>query len=57
MELQIIRNKPGYIYSHIRKKDLVETPEERVRQEFVLTLVNSYGYSLDQLDEEVKTEK
>jgi len=41
-DLQIKRNKPGYIYSHIRKKDLIETPEEKVRQEFVLTLVNNY---------------
>ena len=56
-ELKIIRNKPGYIYSHIRKKDLVETPEEKVRQEFVLTLVNNYWYQINQLWEELKTEK
>jgi len=56
-DLQIKRNKPGYIYSHIRKKDLIETPEEKVRQEFVLTLVNNYWYEIGQLWEELKTEK
>ncbi|MGH9901008.1 MAG: N-6 DNA methylase [Pyrinomonadaceae bacterium] len=32
---------------------MVETPEERVRQEHLCVLVNEYGYSLDQIDEEV----
>lgn len=31
----------------------METPEELVRQEFVCKLVNEYGYSLDQMKEEV----
>lgn len=49
-----IQRKDGKIYSHIRKEDLVEKPEEIVRQSFVCKLVNDYGYSLDQMDEEVK---
>ena len=43
------------IYSHIRNKDLVTTPEELVRQEFVCKLVNFYGYELAQMAEELKT--
>ncbi len=48
-----IERKSGTIFSHIRQKWLVETPEERVRQEYLCVLVNEYGYSLDQMDEEL----
>jgi len=41
------------IFSYIRKKWLLGTPEERVRQEYLCVLVNEYGYSLDQIDEEL----
>ncbi len=40
-----VERKNGEIYSHIRKKWLVETPEERVRQDYLCVLVNEYGYS------------
>ena len=50
--LEIERDGKGKIRSHVRKKWLVETPEETVRQTFLLVLVNEYGYSLDQIDEE-----
>lgn len=40
------------IYSHIRKKWLIKKPEEVVRQQFVVLLVNHYGYLLEQLLEE-----
>ena len=50
--LQIKKNNEGEIYSHIRKKWLIETPEEIVRQNYLLVLVNEYGYSLEQIDEE-----
>ena len=40
------------IYSFIRKKMLVATPEERVRQNFVALLVNRYGYPLEVMAEE-----
>ena len=43
----------GKIFSHIRNDWFVEYPEEVVRQEFVCTLVNDYGYALDQMDEEL----
>ncbi len=46
-KLLTVERKNGDIYSHIRKKPLVETPEERVRQEYLCVLVNEYGYGLD----------
>lgn len=51
-----VERKNGEIYSPIRKKYLVEMPEERVRQEYICVLVNEYGYSLEQIDEEVSVE-
>ncbi|MCB1782249.1 MAG: N-6 DNA methylase [Candidatus Competibacteraceae bacterium] len=52
--LEIKRDeKKGKIWSHIRNKWLVETPEETVRQEYLLVLVNEYGFSLDQIAEEM----
>lgn len=48
-----VKRKDGHIWSHVKHKWRVETPEERVRQEYLCTLVNEYGYSLDQIDEEV----
>jgi type I restriction enzyme M protein len=44
--------KKGKIWSYVRSKWLVETPEERVRQEYLLILVNEYGFSIDQIAEE-----
>ena len=49
-----VRREKGKIWSHIRKKWLVETPEETVRQEHLCILVNEYGFSLDQMDEELE---
>ncbi len=43
----------GRIFSHVRQTWLVETPEERVRQAYVVTLHNEYGFDLAQLDEEL----
>ena len=40
------------IFSPLRQKWLKATPEERVRQEFLIVLMNEYGYTLDQIDEE-----
>ena len=52
--LQIKRDeKNGKIWSHVRSKWLVETPEETVRQEYLLVLVNEYGFSLEQIAEEM----
>ena len=46
--------KPGQIWSHVRRKWLVETPEESVRQEYLLVLLHEYGYDLDQIAEEAE---
>ena len=43
----------GQIWSHVRAKWLIETPEELVRQEYLCVLVNEYGFKLEQIDEEV----
>lgn len=45
--------KKGKIWSHVRSRWLVETPEETVRQEYLLILVNEYGFSPDQIAEEL----
>jgi len=47
-----IKEKDNRIFSHIREKWLEKTPEEIVRQNFVCELVNEYGYSLEQMEEE-----
>jgi len=47
-----IQIRGNQIYSPVRKTWVQLTPEERVRQEFLLVLMEEYGYSLDQIDEE-----
>lgn len=47
-----LQRENGKIYSHIRGKWLDETPEEFVRQTFVVDLVNNFGYPLDVMAEE-----
>ncbi len=47
-----LQEKGSKIYSHVRNKWLIKTPEEIVRQSYLLVLVNEYGYVLDQIDEE-----
>jgi type I restriction enzyme M protein len=47
-----IQIRGNQIYSPVRKTWVQLTPEERVRQEFLFVLINEYGYSLDQIDEE-----
>lgn len=51
--LTLRTNDKGQIWSHIRQRWLTETPEERVRQAYVLTLHNEYGFHLEQMDEEL----
>lgn len=50
--LAVMRDSKGKIFSHVRKTWLHETPEERVRQEFLCFLVNEYGNALECIDEE-----
>lgn len=45
--------REGKIWSHVRSRWLVETPEETVRQEYLLILVNEYGFVPDQIAEEM----
>lgn len=47
-----IERKQGKIFSHVRQKWLVETPEEGVRQEYLGVLLNEYGYCIEQIGEE-----
>ncbi|MBI2928783.1 MAG: N-6 DNA methylase [Verrucomicrobia bacterium] len=54
--LALRRDGKGKIWSHIRQTWFVEFPEEVVRQQFVCKLVNDYGFSLDQMDEEIATQ-
>jgi hypothetical protein len=54
--LALRRDGKGKIWSHIRQDWFVEYPEEVVRQQFVCKLVNDYGFSLEQMDEEIATE-
>ncbi|MFO0775716.1 MAG: N-6 DNA methylase [Nitrospiraceae bacterium] len=52
-QLEVRQNKSkGHIWSHVRVKWLIETPEELVRQEYLCLLVNQYGYTLEQIAEE-----
>jgi len=50
--LALKRDDKGKIWSHIRQKWLVETPEESVRQTYLCTLVDEYGFRLEQMKEE-----
>lgn len=52
MQVEISGNK---IKAPLKGKDiwLALTPEEKVRQEYICRLVNHYGYSLDQMQQEV----
>lgn len=42
------------IFNSASNKWLTQEPSETVRQEFVITLVNSYGFSLDQIAVELR---
>lgn len=50
MEIKIDGNK---IFAPLKNKWLVYTPEEKIRQEYICRLINNYGYSLDQMQQEV----
>ena len=51
MDIQIKDNK---IFAPLKDKWLVNKPEEQVRQKFICRLVDSYGYSLDQMAQELQ---
>lgn len=52
-KLEITRDG-GKIYCPLTASYHIETPEEKVRQEYIIKLVNEYGYSLDQMAQEIK---
>ncbi|MHB8907664.1 MAG: N-6 DNA methylase [Syntrophales bacterium] len=47
------QEKAGKVFSLVRRKWLPLTPEERVRQLYLLVLTEEYGYSIDQISEEL----
>ena len=49
-----IKRENGKIYCPLTDSYHIETPEEKVRQEYIVKLVNEYGYSLDQMAQEIK---
>ena len=50
MEVKIENNK---IWAPLKNKWLVLTPEEKVRQEYIERLKDNYGYSYEQMRQEV----
>ena len=50
LEIQREGNK---IFAPLKDKFLIETPEETVRQNYIVKLVNHYGYSLNQMEQEM----
>ena len=53
MEIQK-RNNDKEIYAPLKNKWLVLKPEEEVRQKFICRLVDSYGFSLEQMAQEMQ---
>ena len=51
MEIQIKDNK---IYAPLKDKWLVMKPEEEVRQKYICRLVNNYGYTIEQMTQEMQ---
>ena len=51
MDIQIENNK---IFAPLKNKWLVNKPEEQVRQKYICRLVDSYGYNLDQMAQELQ---
>lgn len=51
MEIQIKDNK---IYAPLKDRWLVLKPEEEVRQTYIKRLVDSYGYTISQMDQEIQ---
>lgn len=49
-----VQEKDGKIFCPLKNKWLITKPEEKVRQKFITILVNEYGYSLDQMAQEVE---
>jgi len=58
MKLEIqINKKKNKIFAPLLDKWVAYSPEEELKQKFIYRLVNTYGYSLDQLGQDVKIKK
>lgn len=51
LEVKIENNR---IYAPLKETWLISAPEERVRQEYITRLFNSYGFGLEQMAQEVQ---
>ena len=49
-----VKIKDNQIYAPLKDKWLIIKPEEEVRQRYICRLLDSYGYDLKQMDQEVK---
>lgn len=47
-----IQIRGNQIFSPVRQKWIPLTPEEMVRQQYLQVLLDEYGFSLDEIDEE-----
>lgn len=54
MKIQI---KDDKIFAPLKDKWVRNTPEEKLKQEFICRLINSYGYSTEQLGQDVEIKK
>lgn len=54
MSIYVIKRENGKIFCPLENSWHIETPEEKVRQEYIKKLVEDYGYSLDQMAQEIK---
>ena len=48
------QEKDGKVYCPLKDKWLIASPEERVRQRYLCTLVNDFGYQLEQMAQELQ---
>ena len=51
MDIQIKDNK---IFAPLKAKWLILKPEEQVRQKYICRLIDNYGYSIEQMDQEIQ---
>ena len=49
-----IQEKDGKVFCPLINKWLIAKPEEKVRQRYICILVNDFGYSLEQMAQEIK---
>lgn len=49
-----IKSHSNKIFAPLRNKEVVATPEERVRQEYIIRLVNQYEYKHEQMGQEIQ---